>query len=566
MNDIAMDEGRLDVSSGALRFSPAGPDSIEEVLSEYAAVVPSAFTRRQHREGRISLLSRIDRIFCSLPTGVLRKLRATGANVRSIFDPTLPSDHSPIEFTLHATCRRRGARIPPSWVASHPLFISRLQDTYSSSEWFGMTAFDALSTRTDVMHIVALEVARQAREPGPSHRPDWVRHWIGAARTAWGRGRVDEVRDCLLRVPDASGLFLQDDGSLRPTVSDADLAERLGQANREAVVEDMAREVLRADGAEAKASIRARANRKLASWSPSRRRILTQVVVDADGNTAESAEAAEGLMFDDWGPIFSDDTPIDLAASEWLQQWVGDIALPDLETFTRMVHRTASSALGPDVLSYAFWHSHPDNVKCLYTCLQAICDGQDPPAWFNSSAVIFTPKATPSPTDSDCLAPPSRYRPLTLANASQKLVAKALNYILEGVASSTVSPLQRGFAKGRQIMDNVFDVEASMEVCLHREGCDPGIFLFDVEAAFPSASQEWIWQVLRHMGLPLPSRRAIRALYSDVSVHFLLNGQLSKRSVCVTSGIKQRCPSSGSLWALLYDPVVRALASVSPPR
>lgn len=127
-------------------------------------------------------------------------------------------------------------------------------------------------------------------------------------------------------------------------------------------------------------------------------------------------------------------------------------------------------------------------------------------------------------------------------------------------------PMQRGFVKGRQLLDNVFDVEAAVERYLYHEGNDPGVFLFDVEAAFPSAAQPWIWQVLERMGLPCRLRRAVQFLYKDVHVRFLLNGRLSERSICVRSGVKQGCPSSGFLWALLYDPVLRAMSCTLPPR
>lgn len=87
--------------------------------------------------------------------------------------------------------------------------------------------------------------------------------------------------------------------------------------------------------------------------------------------------------------------------------------------------------------------------------------------------------------------------------------SSATSGILEDLAMVIVSPLRRGFAKGRQIVDSVFDVEAAMEESLHRTGCDPGVFLFDVEAAFPSASQDWISRVLESICLPLELRRSM---------------------------------------------------------
>lgn len=108
----------------------------------------------------------------------------------------------------------------------------------------------------------------------------------------------------------------------------------------------------------------------------------------------------------------------------------------------------------------------------------------------------------------------------------------------------------------------MIDIEASTTEYLYDFYADPGVFLFDVAAAFPSVAQSWIWRVLEAMGLPLALRRGVQLLYMHSSVQFLVCGQLSANSVAVCSGIKQGCPSSGSLWALRYDPVVRLLSGV----
>lgn len=59
---------------------------------------------------------------------------------------------------------------------------------------------------------------------------------------------------------------------------------------------------------------------------------------------------------------------------------------------------------------------------------------------------------------------------------------------------------------------------------------------------------------------------AVRTLYSETIVFVRWSGATSKNVLPVTAGIKQGCPSSGSLWAISYAPVVRALAAASPRR
>lgn len=80
--------------------------------------------------------------------------------------------------------------------------------------------------------------------------------------------------------------------------------------------------------------------------------------------------------------------------------------------------------------------------------------------------------------------------------------------------------LCHSFVKGCQILDNVFKLEFSVEQFLYTFGSDPGVFLFDVEAAFSSAAQEWIWMVLDRVGLPPPLQSALRALNADAFMNF----------------------------------------------
>lgn len=330
------------------------------------------------------------------------------------------------------------------------MFLERIDKIFSENCWASMAAFDELATRTEVMRQVALDIAREALVPGPSHVPHWRRHWLSAARAAWGRASVTDVLRCVARIPEDRSLFLHADGTLCGYVSEGALADRLSQENRAAVAEDLVRELAGAQGDEAKSAVKARAHRRLASWSPTRRRLVTQIVLDPDGNAA--LDEREDLMFEHWGPIFSADGPTDDDATRWLLEhvprWAGEIALPDFDSFARMVHSTAASAPGPDVLSYAYWSTHSDNVKALYSCLEAIWSGAEPPAWFNEATVIFIPKSTAAPAESSCRAPPARYCPLTLANSSQKLIAKAINGILEPIVVETVSPHAERICEG----------------------------------------------------------------------------------------------------------------------
>lgn len=69
--------------------------------------------------------------------------------------------------------------------------------------------------------------------------------------------------------------------------------------------------------------------------------------------------------------------------------------------------------------------------------------------------------------------------------------------------------------------------------------------------------------VLGRAGIPTGIRRIIRQLYADCDSLLLFSGEVVVGEMPITSGIKQRCPMSGSLFALSVDPFLRRLLTRS---
>ena len=77
---------------------------------------------------------------------------------------------------------------------------------------------------------------------------------------------------------------------------------------------------------------------------------------------------------------------------------------------------------------------------------------------FNAAFVACIPKAAESTSDDGTpIITASGTRPLSIVDATNRIVAGILNTALERCISGRISNVQRGFVPGRQIMLNVID-------------------------------------------------------------------------------------------------------------
>ena len=73
----------------------------------------------------------------------------------------------------------------------------------------------------------------------------------------------------------------------------------------------------------------------------------------------------------------------------------------------------------------------------------------------NSTFLALIPKEV-NPASFD------RFWPISLCNASYKIMAKLLANRLKPLLGSLISPQQRGFVKGRHLVDNVIQVQEAI--------------------------------------------------------------------------------------------------------
>ena len=154
-------------------------------------------------------------------------------------------------------------------------------------------------------------------------------------------------------------------------------------------------------------------------------------------------------------------------------------------------------------------------------------------------------------------------RPLSLANTIPKLVASALRLVIERNVAYKILWVQTGYIRGRMTRSDIFDIDAAMRI-LGATGSAPLAILFDFKAAFPSACHCFLMHVLTSCGLPKPLLNIIKRLYYRCKHKIRFSSSLFL-GPALLAGVRQGCPLSGILFAIVLDPFLRLLHNAIGP-
>ena len=305
----------------------------------------------------------------------------------------------------------------------------------------------------------------------------------------------------------------------------------------------------------------------------------------ADGSMATTPEAIAHELRRHWGEVFSLRAHDEPTLQSWLQEELGgespfgedtdwDVSMQHVLHAIKVAPCTAP---GPDGIPYNAWKKlGPLGASTLRQAIRklgednaraALCgmsgNGDHQEHLFNLGNMVFLPK---KPAGTDPLLgdfyTASDVRPLVIVNTDNRLMASAVRFCLEPILAKWISKNQQGFIKDRSMLANVVDISHCAQLVSLNDDRG-GMMLFDFKAAFPSLSHGYMHAVLTALGLPKHILNFVRSLYDNHCCHIVAGGGCF-RGFDIKAGIRQGCPLSPLLFALVVDILLRRMQRLCP--
>jgi hypothetical protein len=175
---------------------------------------------------------------------------------------------------------------------------------------------------------------------------------------------------------------------------------------------------------------------------------------------------------------------------------------PGAGDYKAVMRKVKNSAPGPGGIPYAAYRAVADlAAPILMQVGAAMASGETMPLAFNACVAVFPPKGNVAGDQHCVIRSAGDTRPLS-HNADNKLICSAYAYMAAPALRAGACPCQNGFVPGRQLGQNIVDLDAEgrKRGTMSMMGSLPTLAAFDYAAAFPSVSQEWLHFALQIIG------------------------------------------------------------------
>ncbi|KAL3688942.1 hypothetical protein R1sor_015251 [Riccia sorocarpa] len=149
------------------------------------------------------------------------------------------------------------------------------------------------------------------------------------------------------------------------------------------------------------------------------------------------------------------------------------------------------------------------------------------------------------------------WRPLTMLNAGYKMISKILANRMMMVMDAVVEPQQKGFIRGRKIIDNALNLLICQEWA--EKSNQPSLFVkLDFEKAYDRVNHQYLWESMQAAGFDSKFITLARGLVEGSTSKIHVNGKFSEE-IAIERGVKQGCPLAPLLFAFSTQPLMMLL-------
>lgn len=285
----------------------------------------------------------------------------------------------------------------------------------------------------------------------------------------------------------------------------------------------------------------------------------TAVIKDSRGNVLTSPDQ----QLNRWREYYTDH-PQTQGNTTYDQQPIIHNQLRDISTEppttaeiqTALLKLGNGKSAGPDdIPAELLKYGAPTLALVLTPVIRNVWITNQIPVEWKEGVVITIPKKGDL---SEC----KNWRGITLLNSIVKLMATLLLQRIAPAVESILRKEQAGFRIGRSCADHIntlrIIIEQSKEYNTHLY-----LLFVDFERAFDTISRDALWATLTTKGIPGKITALIRELYKDSPSRIRFNNTESLPFTS-TSGVKQGCILSPTLFLLLLDSVMEQTNAETP--
>ena len=469
--------------------------------------------------------SRIDRLYTNLHTADVCSMRCA---CNLLEHPRHLSDHRPVSMRISGGEKHNRAKTIPRWVTEHEKYKAELLDEFIArcGDFERLrkrppTAFENL----EILKKSAHKTASYIRRLCDSQVADTTAHklavgmsFLRAVRSS-NLERAKQLQNkCVelhqfkitedfvhtqdfIGVMDSIVAWMKSDIQVR-----ADELKRLRASLPETIYEQRKKGVLAS----------------LKSMAPGGCGDIA-AMMDEDGKIATDASEIAKVLNSHWQKVFSHQATDRELRMSWLEivkdkfRTSKEKLRPTRDIVRRVIQDSGSAAPGPDAVPFEVYRAMGEAaVELFWEAANAMLDGSVTPGDdFNLAKMVCLPKAADGLLeDSTPFYTPSGTRPLSIVDASNRILASIFCEVLEKEIGPRIERAQKGFLKKRQLLRNVLDIDfAAHKVSIRsRSGA---IILFDFKAAFPSLSHDMLWDTLAATGIDADFIRVVKMFYHE---------------------------------------------------